>query len=873
MHDIVLEYFDNASDALLICQLPKEGSFGEFEVKAINKQAKSILAWTKPLFAPVPIQEVIPSRVLLNSIDQAYTSGVRQSGTTEPSPLPDREATFTYEVKKLDNTLLVQLKQKEPTSPFVQSLGEHILTTSLTGVVVFEAVRNEAGQVEDLRLVFRNNTAETNPFLGFNAPLGTFIMDWYPGTKQVGLFARYVDVIETGRPFVSEKYYPDKDQTFHVAVSRYEDGVIISYYNLTEKQKAEQKVHQHASILQQIIDSSQDAIALWKPVLDPAGQIVDFRAVQYNKATLYAGMFTDEDYQQLTLTQISPGASEYIAQYASVLETGVPIRIERYNRRDNQELWMDISASKLGDHMLTIFKDITANKKTTQELEAYTQLLDGILDSSDNFILVSDAIRNESGQIEDFRITKANRATTEAFDRLFSTNAVGLTVKQLIGNKPELLQDALNVMESGEPLKMENWYDPISNKWMKVSMNKLNNGLVTTYVDISDIQKALLEAQEQKELVEGVLDSSINGVFAMDVIRNEQGEIVDFRILMTNQAGASFSGHAYENIVGSTYLTLFPIVKQIGFFDRYVEAIERKEPLRTEVFFPSPDGKRKFWYDLSLIQMKNGLIILTFMDITDRVVLSQKQEALLEELRQSNKSLEQFAYIASHDLYEPTRKINAFGEMLVKQYAHSLPSAGIDLVRRMQSSSVRMQDLIDGLLMYSRFSTQKEAHEVVPLNTILHNILLDLETTIEEKKAEVIIGTLPRIRGNAVQLRQLFQNLISNALKFTDVTTTPRIVIESGPATLKEIQEAVQLTASGNWCAIRVRDNGIGIDEEHQAKVFELFARLHGRSQYPGSGLGLAICKKVAEQHGGGITVTSSPGRGSTFVVVLPGLT
>ncbi|GAB3169381.1 PAS domain-containing sensor histidine kinase [Telluribacter humicola] len=873
MHNIVLEYFDNASDALLICQFPKDDDGREFEVQAINKQAKSILSWTSPISAPVPIQKVIPSMVLLNSIDRAYTSGVKQLGIIEPSPLAGRDASFSYEVNKLDNTVLVQLRKKEPAKPFTQALGEHLLNTSLTCVVAFEAVRNEAGQIEDLRLVFQNAAAEANPFLGIQPRLGTFITEWYPSTKQMGQFARYVEVIETGQPFVSEKHYPDKDQTFHVAVSKYNDGVIISYYNLTDKQVAERKAKQQASILQQIIDSSQDAIALWDPLYDPDGKIIDFKAAQYNKATLYSGMFTDEDYQQLTLTQLSPGACEYISQYAQVLETGEPVRIERNNRRDGLELWMDISASKLGDQMLTILKDITIHKKNTQELEAYNQLLDGILDSSDNFILVTEALRDGSGQIDDFRITKANRATITAFEQMFSINAVGLTIKQLVGNNPELLKDALSVMESGVPLKMDNWYDPISHKWMKVSMQKLNNGIVTTYVDISDIQKALLEAQEQKELVEGVLDSSINGIFAMEPIQDDQGALVDFRIVMTNQAGVRFSDNPHNNIVGNTYLSLFPIVEQTGVFNRFVEAIDKKEPYRAEVRFPSPNGKKEFWYDLSLIQMKNGLIILTFMDISDRVVLSQKQEALLEELRQSNRSLEQFAYIASHDLYEPTRKINAFGDMLVKQYAQVLPPAGLDLIRRMQSSSVRMQDLIDGLLMYSRFSTQNEAQEIVPRNTILNNILLDLETTIEEKKATIQVGTLPRIRGNAVQLRQLFQNLISNALKFTDDSTTPQVIVESGPASQEEVQEAVQLPSNKNWCAIRVRDNGIGFDEEHRTKVFELFARLHGRSQYPGSGLGLAICKKVAEQHGGGITVTSTPGEGSTFVVVLPELT
>ncbi|GAB3162381.1 sensor histidine kinase [Telluribacter humicola] len=259
------------------------------------------------------------------------------------------------------------------------------------------------------------------------------------------------------------------------------------------------------------------------------------------------------------------------------------------------------------------------------------------------------------------------------------------------------------------------------------------------------------------------------------------------------------------------------------------------------------------------------------METTDQVLMRQKQELLLEELRQSNKDLEQFAYVASHDLQEPARKISSFSNLVVKQYAQVLPPAGVDLLQRMQSASIRMQDLIDGLLTYSQFSTQKEPHQPVSLSLLVQHILSDLESRIDEKKADIHVAELPQIQGNPIQLRQLFQNLISNALKFCHLDRPPQITIESEQATEEEIMQS-GLDIEVKYLAIRVKDNGIGMEQANEKKIFELFARLHGRSQYPGSGLGLSICKKVAELHGGSITVTSTPGTGSTFIVILPAL-
>lgn len=742
MHESVYEFFERSSDAFLLCQPEEAHPGGEYAIHAMNRVARAMLGGNGQLKEPVPLGMVVPSKALRDSIDNAFTSGVSQSGCTEADALSKGVAFFSFTVDILDKSALIQLN-KDSKPAFFQSLGEHLLTTDLTCVAVFEAVRDSNGKIEDLRLVFQNEAARQNSSQVTPALPGQLITQFYPNSKTLGLFDQYVEVIETGKPFINEKYYSDIDLNYHVAMSKYGDGVMVSFYNRTEKLLAERK--------------AQD-------------------------------------------------------QY---------------------------------------------------------RLLEGILNSSENIIFVADAVRDTGGTIIDFRITKGNKNAMEAFRQTFGVDVTGMSIQELLGRKPELFEEAVKIMETGEPLVLEQRYEPNSGKWFKVSIHKLDNGLVMTYVDITPVQTALLEAQHQAELVQAVLDSSINGLYAMEPIRNEAGEIVDFKILMVNRAGLMLSDYSHEEMVGNTYLTLFPIVGKMGLFDQFRQAVEAGTPFRTEVGFPVPTEQPMRWFDLSLNQTGNGMIILTFMDTTERILLSQKQERLLEKLQKSNQDLERFAYIASHDLSEPTRKINAFSEMLVSQYAFALPTGGVDLIGRIQSSSVRMQELVDGILTFSRFSSQEEEHRIISLAPIVTNVLADLEATIEEKKAVIEVGEMPKVKGNQTQLRQLFQNLISNALKFTDGSTKPHIRIEAEPATRQEIREAI-LDSSQRWLAIRVHDNGIGFDVSQRSRVFELFTRLHGRSQYPGSGLGLAICKRVAELHGGGITVDSTPGQGTTFVVVLP---
>ncbi len=241
-----------------------------------------------------------------------------------------------------------------------------------------------------------------------------------------------------------------------------------------------------------------------------------------------------------------------------------------------------------------------------------------------------------------------------------------------------------------------------------------------------------------------------------------------------------------------------------------------------------------------------------------------------ELLIRSNDNLQRFAYVASHDLQEPLRKIQSFGDILKSQYAAQLGD-GVDYLERMQSAANRMSVLIKDLLSFSRISTQQDASGPVTLNQIVNGVLTDLDLRIQETRAVVEVGPLPTVQGDPSQLGQLFQNLLSNALKFRKPDVRPLIQIKAQQIVAAELPPSAKPTRSvRDYYCISVSDNGIGFDEKYASRIFQVFQRLHGRSQYTGTGIGLAICEKVVANHGGAIIARSQPGQGATFYVFLP---
>lgn len=264
-------------------------------------------------------------------------------------------------------------------------------------------------------------------------------------------------------------------------------------------------------------------------------------------------------------------------------------------------------------------------------------------------------------------------------------------------------------------------------------------------------------------------------------------------------------------------------------------------------------------------QVEDSVLVLN-REVKVRKRAEARLKRRAEELARSNQELEEFASVASHDLQEPLRKIQAFGDRLKTKYADVLEDQGTDYVVRMQDAAVRMQALIQSLLTFSRVASKGQSFVPVDLNEAVEEVLSDLEVRIQETGAQVRVPDLPTIDADPSQMRQLFQNLIGNALKYR----------REGIAPVVEITAEFDGKSSG-WagtrerlCRVCVSDNGIGFENEYSDRIFGIFQRLHGRDEYEGTGVGLSIVRKIVERHGGSIAANGRPGEGASFVVTLP---
>lgn len=367
---------------------------------------------------------------------------------------------------------------------------------------------------------------------------------------------------------------------------------------------------------------------------------------------------------------------------------------------------------------------------------------------------------------------------------------------------------------------------------------------------------------ETKEGIDALFRYASEGI----LITDSKGEII--RI---NPSGEKMFGYSAGELPGKKIETLIPgrvaekhVQERAGF---------NKNPhARSMGIGMNLSGKRKdeteFPVEVSLSPFNEKgepFVIAFIIDITVRKGIEDEikkrkdeLEHLTIELKQSNEELQNFAYISSHDLQEPLRKIQSFGDRLKSLEAENISDKGKDYLDRMLNASSRMQRLIEDLLTFSRLTTKARQFEQVNLNSILRGVLSDLEIAIEKSGAIITADALPYIEAEPTQMRQLFQNLISNAIKFRNENKSPVINISS---TYKKLN-------GRRGIELLFEDNGIGFEQKYAHKIFNIFQKLEGQ-KYEGSGIGLSICKKIAILHGGNIIVKSKPEKGTTFTVTL----
>jgi len=364
--------------------------------------------------------------------------------------------------------------------------------------------------------------------------------------------------------------------------------------------------------------------------------------------------------------------------------------------------------------------------------------------------------------------------------------------------------------------------------------------------------------------LESVLNTSQNGIIYYRAIRNK-GKIVDFKVEFVNQSIEPLLDIKTQSVIGKKLKDLPPFLRTSNLIERYVQVVETAQSLAFETMYSGNNIQK--WFVISIVKLKDGLTA-SFQDITQLKKYEGELKNNIVLLERSNNELEQYAYVASHDLQEPLRKIRSFGSFLMQTQADRLDEKGKEHLQKIMTSAERMSVLITDILSFSSVKRQED-FVVTDLNKVWQDVLADFELTIAQKEPLIEAEPLPVIEAIPLQMNQLFYNLLNNSLKFSKEDEKPVIKITSGVVD-EEKRTALHLPAGVVYYEIVFTDNGIGFSQEYAELIFGLFKRLNDKHYYPGSGIGLALCKKVVNNHRGIIIAKGAENEGASFFIYLP---
>jgi chemotaxis family two-component system sensor kinase Cph1 len=500
-------------------------------------------------------------------------------------------------------------------------------------------------------------------------------------------------------------------------------------------------------------------------------------------------------------------------------------------------------------------------KEQNYQLQQSQSLLASILNSSLDGVVAYSAVRNSEGNIVDFQWLSINPAA-EKFYGLLLNEIVG---KNLLAELSQVRNNGLfdlyvSVVETGETVDREFSYEHERDTivWLHIVAVKLNDGLAVTFRNITDRKRAEIALRDSEERFRAIFEQAAVGIAKTalcgqfmrvnpgfcQIVRYAESELLQKNWQAITHPDDIEADREYVSSLLSGNIQTFSLEKRLVCKDEAVR-----------------------WANVTVSAMRDAkgtpqYLICAIEDISERKLVQELlQESLdtqtryAQELTRSNAELEQFSYVASHDLQAPLSTIAGYAQLLEKRCHNQLDAQGNKFIRNIVNSCGRMQALIDDLLEYSRVGRSEKPFDVIDCNLVFEDACANLQLAIRQDRASVTRGDLPRVRGDSFQLLQLFQNLIGNAIKY-----------RSSEAPMVHVGASRQ----GDSWVFSVQDNGIGIAEQYHPRIFQLFQRLHSEKQYSGTGIGLAICQRIVDRHGGRLWVESEPNRGSTFYFSIP---
>lgn len=793
---------------------------------------------------------------------------------------------------------------------------------------ILRAVKNGSEEIKDFVYEYINEAGCRYNRISKEQILGESLLKSFPAFKTNGIFGHFCKVFESGEPVTLKTITMDPSASgresrgiLDLRINRLNSGVVVTWRDITERLKAEERIHYQS----QLIENVSDAIITADD---------QFRISSWNKAAERIFGLKSEEVAGENVFEIGYhiGMTEKCEEKLKRLkEKGYLATQEIITFDGNSPKKLDSVIIANYDHTgnikgyIAIIRDITEKLKAEEQILKEKKRLEVLAEISEIFgsveadfktvteyttrkiasayndICIMHLISDNGTKLNNVAFYHPDEKTLDFLKKLFEKESHGITdsITWMVidSEKPALITSIdkyteiekfnLNyteyadvfglasvlivpVMHQGkvigalslfrnrkdEPYEIEDQV-LLQNVANKISLALANHRLFSEKLnEIEERKSAQKELAAQQQMMRSVLETIPVGVWITD----KSGKEILSNKALRNIWGADKLPDQGSDDTHACSAWLPENGKNIDLIKWSSERALLGESLfNQEVLIQCFDNSYKTILN-SAVPIKDdteevqGAIIVNF-DITDRKDYEMKLQQTLDELERSNRELEQFAYIASHDLQEPLRMVSSYTQLLEKQYKDQLDSRAVEYISFAVEGARRMQALIVDLLKYARVTTRAQAFELVDCNLVLREVISDLKMAIDENGAEIVSHDLPEIYADPTQFRQLIQNLIGNGIKFRS-SKNPVINVSA-------VQE------KSEW-VFSVKDNGIGIDQKHFGRIFMLFQRLHEREKYPGNGIGLAVCKKIVERHGGRIWVESETSKGTSMFFTMP---